>query len=119
MELKWLEDFVSVAKLPNFSHAARARYATQPALSRRVKALEHWYGVALLDRSTYPVTLTEAGRDLFCRSPSRSLRTSIAAGAKRVPRLAPPVGRFDSPCLIRSPGRYFQADGASNRGIAS
>jgi LysR family transcriptional regulator, hypochlorite-specific transcription factor HypT len=65
MELKWLEDFVSVAKLRNFSHAARARYATQPALSRRVKALEHWYGVALLDRSTYPVTLTEAGRDFL------------------------------------------------------
>ena len=61
MELKWLEDFLSVAKLRNFSHAAKARHATQPALSRRVKALEIWYGVPLLDRSTYPVTLTPAG----------------------------------------------------------
>lgn len=61
MELKWLEDFVSVAKLRNFSHAAAARHATQPAISRRVKALENWYGVPLFDRSTYPVALTEAG----------------------------------------------------------
>jgi DNA-binding transcriptional LysR family regulator len=61
MEFKWLEDFLSVAKLRNFSQAARARHATQPALSRRVKALETWYGVPLVDRSTYPVTLTSAG----------------------------------------------------------
>jgi DNA-binding transcriptional LysR family regulator len=61
MEFKWLEDFLAVAKLRNFSQAARARHATQPALSRRVKALEAWYGVPLVDRSTYPVTLTPAG----------------------------------------------------------
>jgi DNA-binding transcriptional LysR family regulator len=60
MELKWLEDFVAVAKLRNFSHAAKARHATQPALSRRVKALEIWYGASLFDRSTYPVALTAA-----------------------------------------------------------
>lgn len=61
MELKWLEDFVSVADLRNFSRAAAARHTTQPALSRRIKALELWYGVPLVDRSTYPVTLTSAG----------------------------------------------------------
>ena len=60
MELKWLEDFVSVAKLRNFSHAAKARHTTQPALSRRIKALEIWYGTSLFDRSTYPVALTPA-----------------------------------------------------------
>lgn len=61
MELKWLEDFVSVADLHNFSRAAVARHASQPALSRRIKALELWYGVPLVDRSAYPVTLTAAG----------------------------------------------------------
>ncbi|NTY41507.1 LysR family transcriptional regulator [Burkholderia diffusa] len=65
MELKWLEDFLSVAKLRNFSQAAGARHATQPALSRRVKALEVWYGVPLIDRSTYPVTLTSAGSNFL------------------------------------------------------
>ncbi|WP_185733805.1 LysR family transcriptional regulator [Burkholderia sp. Bp8986] len=65
MELKWLEDFVAVARLQNFSSAARTRYATQPALSRRVKALENWYGVALIDRSRYPVVLTAAGEQFL------------------------------------------------------
>jgi len=60
MELKWLEDFVAVAKLRNFSHAAHARHTTQSALSRRIKALEIWYGASLFDRSTYPVVLTDA-----------------------------------------------------------
>lgn len=61
MEIKWLEGFVAVADLRNFSKAAAARHATQPALSRWIKALELWYGVPLVDRSTYPVLLTPAG----------------------------------------------------------
>lgn len=61
MELSWLEDFVAVARLRSFSKAAVTRHATQSALSRRIKALEAWYGVPLVDRSTYPVALTEAG----------------------------------------------------------
>lgn len=65
MELRWLEDYLAVAKLRNFSQAAVARHSTQPAFSRRIKALEAWYGAALLDRSTYPVTLTEAGTRLL------------------------------------------------------
>ena len=65
MELTWLEDFVAVARLRNFSGAARTRHATQPALSRRVKALENWYGVPLIDRSRYPVALTPAGEQFI------------------------------------------------------
>ena len=61
MELKWLEDFLAVAGSGNFSRAAEARNVTQPAFSRRLKALEMWIGVPLLDRSSYPITLTPAG----------------------------------------------------------
>ncbi|MDR3398180.1 MAG: LysR family transcriptional regulator [Pandoraea sp.] len=61
MELKWLEDFLAVAKTRNFSQACVARHMTQSALSRRIKALEMWYGVPLIDRSSYPVTLTQEG----------------------------------------------------------
>lgn len=61
MELSALEDFLAVAKVRNFSKAAETRHITQSALSRRIKALEEWYGVALIDRSTYPVGLTQAG----------------------------------------------------------
>ncbi len=62
MELKWLEDFVSLANTRSFSKSAEQRNVTQPAFSRRIRALENWLGTLLVDRSTYPTTLTEAGR---------------------------------------------------------
>lgn len=61
MELKWLEDFLSLAATRSFSRSAEQRHVTQPAFSRRIKALELWLGTALVDRSTYPTTLTPAG----------------------------------------------------------
>ena len=62
MELKWLEDFVSLANTRNFSKSAEQRNVTQPAFSRRIRALENWLGTSLVDRSTYPTSLTESGR---------------------------------------------------------
>lgn len=61
MELKWLEDFLSLAETGSFSRSAELRHVSQPAFSRRIRALESWVGVALIDRSTYPTTLTPAG----------------------------------------------------------
>ena len=61
MEAKWLEDFLSVARTGNFSQSAAEMHITQSAFSRRIKALEQWVGVALIDRSTYPTRLTPAG----------------------------------------------------------
>ena len=62
MELKWLEDFLSIATTRSFSRSAEARNVTQSAFSRRIRSLELWLGAELLDRSTYPVTLTDEGR---------------------------------------------------------
>ncbi len=62
MNLTWLEDFLALASAGNFSRAASDRHMTQPAFSRRMRALEEWLGVALFDRSTQPVTLTETGQ---------------------------------------------------------
>ena len=61
MNLSWLDDFQALAASGNFSRAAAERAMTQPAFSRRIRALEEWLGVALFDRSTHPATLTEAG----------------------------------------------------------
>ncbi|MGR6432642.1 LysR family transcriptional regulator [Rhizobium sp. PAMB 3174] len=65
MELIWLEDFVELAAVRNFSVAAAARHVTQPAFSRRIKALENWVGTELIDRSSFPVKLTRAGEIFF------------------------------------------------------
>jgi len=65
MELKWLEDFLSLARTRSFSRAADERHVTQSAFSRRIQALELWLGVSLVDRSSYPTTLTAEGREFL------------------------------------------------------
>lgn len=62
MDLKWLEDYLTLARTRNFSQASKERNVTQPAFSRRIRALENWLGVTLFDRRSYPVTLTNEGR---------------------------------------------------------
>lgn len=62
IEFKWLEDFISLIELGNFSAAAKSRYVTQSAFSRRIQALELWVGVQLFDRGSYPIGLTEDGK---------------------------------------------------------
>jgi len=64
MELTWLEDFLALAEHRNFSRAAEARNVTQPAFSRRIRALENWVGTALVLRSPQGVVLNAAGEVL-------------------------------------------------------
>ncbi|MHA7881286.1 MAG: LysR family transcriptional regulator [Saccharospirillum sp.] len=61
-ETRWLEDFLALAKTHSFSLAAQRRHVTQPAFSRRIRALEAALGVTLVDRSTTPVQLTAEGQ---------------------------------------------------------
>lgn len=62
MDLKHLEDFVSLCETRSFSRSALARNVTQSAFSRRIQALEVWLGASLIDRSTFPTSLTDEGR---------------------------------------------------------
>lgn len=64
MELNWLEDFLALAEHRNFSRAAEARNVTQPAFSRRIRALEAWVGTPLVLRSPQGVALNPAGEYL-------------------------------------------------------
>ncbi|MCW8327260.1 LysR substrate-binding domain-containing protein [Photobacterium sp. SDRW27] len=78
IESKWLEDFLALADARNFSIAADMRNVTQPAFSRRIKALEHMVGAELIDRSKTPVALTPSGR-LF-RITARTLMNQMMDG---------------------------------------
>ena len=62
IETKWLYDFLTLEKCRNFSQAAVSRNVSQPAFSRRIRALEDWVGVELFDRSAHPAALTPAGQ---------------------------------------------------------
>ena len=68
MELTQLATFVAVAETGSFSRAAERLFTTQPAISKRVAALEDELGVRLLDRSGRGVLTTEAGEVLLGRA---------------------------------------------------
>ena len=78
MEIKWLEDFVTLADTWSFSRAAELRNVTQPAFSRRIKQLEGWLGATLISRATMPAELTPAGRN-FLPIAQEAIRTFYAA----------------------------------------
>lgn len=65
MDLNWLRDFECLARTLNFTRASNERNITQSAFSRRIKALESWVGLPLVNRATYPVQLTEAGQQFL------------------------------------------------------
>lgn len=61
MDLALLEDFLELAREMNFSRAAANRNMTQPAFSRRIRALEDAMQTPLVTRTTRQVALTPAG----------------------------------------------------------
>ncbi|MEM9583003.1 MAG: LysR family transcriptional regulator [Pseudomonadota bacterium] len=65
MDLNWLRDFECLARTLNFTRAAEERNITQSAFSRRIKALESWAGLPLVNRATYPIQITEAGKQFL------------------------------------------------------
>lgn len=64
LEMLDLRAFLAVFDFGSFKEAAELLKLTQPALSRRIQALESRLGVALLERSTRHVVPTLAGRKL-------------------------------------------------------
>jgi LysR family nitrogen assimilation transcriptional regulator len=67
-DIKGMNYFVEVARLGSFSAAARQLRITQPAVSRRVRALEKDIGVALLQRRGRRIVPTGAGEILLART---------------------------------------------------
>ncbi len=54
-----------VAKVGNFTKAARELFLTQPAVSQHIHALEHFYDTVLFDRTGKKIMLTRKGEMLF------------------------------------------------------
>jgi DNA-binding transcriptional LysR family regulator len=68
VDIAALKAFVAVADAGSFSLAAEQLFVTQPAISKRVSALEKELQARLFDRIGRHVTLTEAGEILLPRA---------------------------------------------------
>ncbi|MEQ5802142.1 LysR family transcriptional regulator [Halomonas sp. H10-9-1] len=86
MELRWLEDFIALARTRHFSRAAEQQNVTQPTFSRRIKLLEEEMGTVLVNRQTLPLSLTPAGEEFLelCHDVTQRL----ADGRRRLAQLA-------------------------------
>jgi DNA-binding transcriptional LysR family regulator len=65
--LSELKAFLAVVETGGFTAAARRTGTSQPAVSKAIGALENRLGVALFNRSTRNVTLTDQGQRYFDR----------------------------------------------------
>lgn len=61
MDINHIRAFVSVAETASFSDTARLLFITQPAVSKRIAALENTLSAQLFDRIGRKIILTEAG----------------------------------------------------------
>jgi DNA-binding transcriptional LysR family regulator len=86
MDLRQLRYLVALADEAHFTRAAARMHIAQPALSQQIRRLEDEVGLALVDRSTRRVALTEAGTLLVGRA--RRILAEVDAAAAELADLA-------------------------------
>ena len=103
MQLEWLEDFIELAQVRSLSRAAENRCVTHPAFGRRIRALEDWAGVALIERRQ-PLSLTPAGL-LFLDAATQALERLNTVRAQ-----FQDSGRYQDTPLRIATGRTLASD---------
>lgn len=68
MDRRRLEAFILLTELGGFRNAASELKTTQPAFSQLIARLETEVGMKLVDRSTRPITTTQAGKEFYFRA---------------------------------------------------
>jgi len=109
LNLKLLEDLAALARTSNLYRAAELRNVTHPAFGRRIRALEEWAGVALVERGHQSTQLNAAGHTLLASAQevldilhdtrealqrpgrARATRITIAAGRMLSHSVLPPL----------------------------
>lgn len=108
MSLKQISYFCTVAEAGSFTAAARVLHVSQPALGLQVKQLEEHLGMALFQRHSRGVELTQAGQIFF--SHAKQALEAIAHGERALVALKRPEVREFSLGLTPTSGRALVAD---------
>jgi len=86
MEIRQLRYLVALADEQHFTRAAAREHIAQPALSQQIRRLEQEVGLALVERTTRRVTVTEAGQTLVARA--RRILSELDAAKAEMQALA-------------------------------
>jgi LysR family transcriptional regulator for metE and metH len=86
LELRHLETLLALAECGSLSKAAARLFLTQSALSHQLKALEHHFGAALVEKNTRPLRFTAIGERLL--DLARTVLPQVAEAGRDVARLA-------------------------------
>ena len=65
MTIRYMRIFVEVYQALNITKAAEQLHMSQPAVTRAIQELEHYYGVRLFERINRRLVVTETGRQLY------------------------------------------------------
>lgn len=82
-EIRLLQAAVVLAEELNYSRAAVRLRITQPALTKRIEAIEHQLDVRLFDRNHQSVQVTEAGARLIAEAREAIIQIERAVAAAR------------------------------------
>ena len=86
MDLRQLRYLVALAEERNFTRAAEREHIAQPALSQQIRRLEQELGLALVERTTRHVAMTDAGDQLVGRA--RRILAEVEGAQAEMQRLA-------------------------------
>ena len=86
LEFRHMETLVALAECGNLSKAAERLCLTQSALSHQLKALEAYYGAAVVEQNIRPLRFTAIGQRLLTLA--RAVLPLVAEAARDVARLA-------------------------------
>jgi DNA-binding transcriptional LysR family regulator len=121
MDITALKAFRAVAESGSFSAASNSLFLTQPAISKRIAALERELQTSLFDRIGHRIILTETGKALLPKAKhildeiedSRRLVTNLSAQVSGLLRLATShhIGLHRLPPVLREYStRYPQVE---------
>ena len=68
MTVRHLKIFLEVYRNGSITRASERLHMTQPAVTRAIQELEHYYGVRLFDRINRRLLVTEAGKQLYAQA---------------------------------------------------